>query len=71
MGSALAPNFVHSLDAAAMMKTIAMARTWGITHMAAIHDSFGTHAADAATLAKVTREAYVELFTRICSKLAR
>jgi DNA-directed RNA polymerase len=63
MGSAFAPNFIHSLDAAAMMKTVALAADRGITHMAAIHDSFGTHAADSAVLAKVTREAYVALFS--------
>ena len=63
MVAALAPNYIHSLDASAMMKTVAMAKDHGITHMAAIHDSFGTHAADSAELAKVTREAYIELFS--------
>lgn len=62
MVQALAPNFIHSLDASAMMQTVANAKAYGITHVAAIHDSFGTHAADAAVMAAATREAYVTLF---------
>lgn len=59
----VAPNFIHSLDASVMMKTIDKAVRRGITHFAMIHDSYGTHAADAPALANILREAFVEMFT--------
>lgn len=59
----VAPNFIHSLDASVMMKTIDKAVHRGITHFAMIHDSYGTHAADAPALANILREAFVEMFT--------
>lgn len=59
----VAPNFIHSLDAAVMMKTIEKAVHKGITHFAMIHDSYGTHAADAPALANILREAFVEMFS--------
>ena len=36
--SAVAPNFVHTLDAAAMMLAICEAKDRGVTDMMAIHD---------------------------------
>lgn len=63
MRQSFAPNFIHSLDAAAMMATVAHAGENGVTSLAAVHDSFGTHAADASVLARATREAYVEIFS--------
>lgn len=59
----IAPNFIHSLDAAAMMKTVDKASSQGITHFAMIHDSYGTHAADATKLASILRAAFVEMFS--------
>ena len=59
----VAPNFIHSLDASVMMKTIDKAVRRGITHFAMIHDSYGTHAADAPALANILREAFVEMFS--------
>lgn len=59
----VAPNFIHSLDASAMMKTIEKAVNKGITHFAMIHDSYGTHASDAPLLAEILREAFVEMFS--------
>lgn len=59
----IAPNFIHSLDAAAMMKTVDKASRQGITHFAMIHDSYGTHAADSTKLASILREAFVEMFS--------
>jgi DNA-directed RNA polymerase len=34
-----------------------------VTHFAMIHDSFGTHAADAEKLARMTREQFVKMYT--------
>lgn len=59
---AFAPNFIHSLDASAMFRTMCIARARGMTSAAAIHDSYATHAADSQILAEATRSAYVEMF---------
>lgn len=57
------PNFVHSMDAAAMTITITKALGEGIDSFAMIHDSYGTHVADTPRLAKLIREAFVEMYT--------
>ena len=62
--SAVAPNIVHSLDAAALVLATNLAAAEGIDSFAMIHDSYGTHAADCATLARCTRRAFVQLYTR-------
>lgn len=56
------PNFVHSMDAAAMTITITKALDAGIESFAMIHDSYGTHAADTPQLARLIREAFVEMY---------
>lgn len=57
------PNFVHSLDAAALMQTVTTAQHKGVEAFAMIHDSYGTHAADTETLASVLRTVFVEMFS--------
>jgi DNA-directed RNA polymerase len=61
--SGIAPNIIHSLDASAMMLTVVAAKQQGIDHFAMIHDSYGTHAADAPALARITREEFVRMYT--------
>ena len=56
------PNFVHSLDAAALVATVNRASDAGLTKFAVIHDSFGTTAGLADVLAKITREAFVHQY---------
>lgn len=60
--NAVAPNFVHSLDAAALMCTVARCSEAGVSSFAMIHDSYATHAADAGTLASLTRAAFIDLY---------
>jgi DNA-directed RNA polymerase len=60
--SSVAPNFVHSMDAAAMMLTIAACREAGLRSFAMIHDSYGTHAADTDKLAAILRDQFVEMY---------
>lgn len=60
--TALSPNFIHSLDAAAMILTILKCVREDITDFAMIHDSYGTHAANTDTLAYLLREAFVEIY---------
>ncbi|WP_298996833.1 DNA-directed RNA polymerase [uncultured Desulfovibrio sp.] len=60
--SAISPNYVHSLDAAALMRTVQHCLACGITRFAMIHDSYGTLAADSEKLAGLLRSTFVELF---------
>ncbi len=62
--SSVAPNIVHSLDAAALMLTVNQAADSGIQHFAMVHDSYGTLAGDAPVLAAVTRQAFHGLYTQ-------
>lgn len=59
----VSPNFIHSLDAAAMTMTICKCVDEGIKDFAMIHDSYGVHAAETDKLFRILREAFVELYT--------
>lgn len=59
----IAPNFVHSMDAAVLMLTVAQAAAEGVDSFAMIHDSYGTVPADCATLASCCRRAFARLYT--------
>lgn len=59
--NSVAPNVVHSLDAAAMRGMVRKAEEAGVHNVMTVHDSFATHAADYETLAGCTREAFVEM----------
>lgn len=60
----IAPNFVHSLDAAHMMLTVEACESRGIRHFACVHDSFGTCPGGAHVLAGVVRETFVDMYTQ-------
>lgn len=61
--SGVAPNFVHSMDASALVFAVNTARDkYGVHSFALIHDSFGTHAADTSNLAKAIRESFVRMY---------
>lgn len=59
----ISPNFVHSLDAAHMVRTVDYCLDSGVTHFAMIHDSYGCHAADADTLCYELRRAFVDQYS--------
>jgi DNA-directed RNA polymerase len=61
----IAPNFVHSCDAAHMMLTVVRAEQAGIKNFAMIHDSFGTVAGDTEELFHIVRESFVEMYGEI------
>ena len=56
---AIAPNFVHSLDAAVMHRVVNKCPFPLVT----IHDCYGTHAGNIDELLRQTKEAFVEVFT--------
>ena len=58
-----APNFVHSLDASCLTLTLHKCINENIDAFAMIHDSYGTHANKTPQLAKLLREAFVEIYT--------
>jgi len=60
----LSPNFVHSLDAAALMETVVRAARSGVRSFsfAMVHDSYGTLAADTEVLTTTLRQAFVDLY---------
>jgi len=59
----IAPNFVHSLDASHLMLTVNYCAEAGVTSFAMIHDSYGTHAADADTLSLQLRRAFHDQYS--------
>ena len=63
MSNGIAPNLVHSVDSAAMMKTVNIAYDKGVRNFCNVHDSFGTTAADVETLSDSLKEAFIEIFT--------
>jgi len=58
----LAPNFVHSMDAAHLHLTTNAAAALGIRSLAMIHDDYGTHAAKSGELARMIREQFVSMY---------
>jgi DNA-directed RNA polymerase len=61
--SAIAPNIVHSLDAAALMMTVDMAQAQGIENFHMVHDSYGVLAADCELMADTLRRAFYNLYS--------
>jgi DNA-directed RNA polymerase len=59
----IAPNFVHSLDAAHMMRT-AIACGRAQIAFAAVHDCFWTHAADMDKLSVILRDEFITIHER-------
>lgn len=60
--SGISPNWVHSLDASHMIKTIDRCHRDGIQSFSMIHDSYGTHAGNAAVMAAALREEFVAMY---------
>ncbi|KAI5960747.1 uncharacterized protein KGF55_004317 [Candida pseudojiufengensis] len=59
---AIAPNFIHSLDAAHMFMTCNEANNQKIT-FTSIHDSYWTYPNNVEKLSKILREQFVELYS--------
>jgi DNA-directed RNA polymerase len=63
MALAVAPNFVHSMDACLLRMAVMKGLGEGITDFAMIHDSFGVHAHDMARfLSSCIKPAFVEMY---------
>lgn len=60
--NSVAPNFVHSMDAAHLMLVANRCADQHIDSIAVTHDSFGTHAANTDRLAAILRETFAEIY---------
>lgn len=62
--SGIAPNVVHSLDAAHLVFTVVGSNTRAARQLAwsMVHDSYGTHAGDAELVAGELREQFVRMY---------
>lgn len=63
MQNAIAPNFVHALDASHLTLTALRMQEMGL-QMVGIHDSFGTHPSEVDVMHQCIREAFVNLYTQ-------
>lgn len=62
IANAVAPNFVHSLDASHLSRVVLRCKAEGIT-LVCIHDDYGTHACDTERLHRIIREEFVAMYT--------
>lgn len=60
---AIAPNFIHSMDASHLQLTVNRAAEAKISNFAMIHDSYGTSLAKAGLLFRLIRACFVEMYT--------
>ncbi|QWK78588.1 DNA-directed RNA polymerase [Ochrobactrum sp. BTU1] len=60
--TSLSPNYVHSMDASAMMLTVAHMWKAGFRSFAMIHDSYAVHACDTQMLSDVLRQEFVRMY---------
>lgn len=58
----IAPNFIHSMDAAHLQRVVNSEYEKGNRNFLMIHDSFGTDAAHAGSLFRTIREEFVNLY---------
>jgi DNA-directed RNA polymerase len=59
----IAPNFVHSHDAAALQLAVAAAADEGITDIATVHDSFGCLPSRAGRFNQIIREQFLKMYS--------
>lgn len=60
--NAIAPNYIHSMDAAHLVRTVNGCVARGLTSFSMIHDSFGVHACDVDTLHYTLRLEFKEMY---------
>lgn len=56
------PNFVHSLDAAHLMRSVVRASTAGVKQIVTVHDAFGTTPAKTGKLVSILRKEFTRLY---------
>jgi DNA-directed RNA polymerase len=61
--SGSSPNFIHSLDAAALTFTVNRSLDVGIKDFAMVHDSYGTHSPNMPKLGRILRDSFVDMYS--------
>lgn len=57
-----APNYIHSFDAAHLIKTVNHISKQGVDSFAMIHDSYGCHACDIPKMQEMLKESFIEIY---------
>ena len=60
------PNFIHSLDATLLMKSVLLCRSRGITNVMTVHDSFSTTIDNVDMMVDAIKTSFVDLFEDYC-----
>lgn len=63
MASAIAPNFVHSMDACHMLRLVKRAADCNITSLHLVHDDYGCHANHGGMLADIAKEEFSDMYS--------
>ena len=61
--NAIAPNWIHSMDAAHLVAVVNACYQEGMESFAMIHDSFGVHAADVSLLNEIIRDTFIDQYS--------
>jgi DNA-directed RNA polymerase len=62
MADGFAPNYIHSLDSAALMRTMGQCADQGVKSFSMIHDSYGCPVGDTETMARTLRSVFSKMF---------
>ena len=60
----IAPNYIHSMDSAHLIKTVNACADTGVRSFAMVHDSFGTHAGNIDLLNYIIRDEFVSMYSK-------
>jgi DNA-directed RNA polymerase len=55
-------NFVHSMDAAHLIKVVNALEAAGVKDIAVVHDSYGVHAQNVPLMNKLIRQQFLEIY---------
>lgn len=61
-GDAVSPNFIHALDASALVFALDLMQRCGVSGVGAIHDSVGALSTEMRAVSKAVREGFVKLY---------
>ena len=56
------PNFIHSLDASALVRTVNRCVEQGISQFSMVHDSYGTHSPELPRMQEILRLEFVKMY---------
>jgi DNA-directed RNA polymerase len=60
--SGSSPNFIHSLDASALTRTVNCCTNVNIKDFSMVHDSYGTHSPNMFAMQEILREEFVSMY---------